>query len=143
MELYVPRMDRERLAGISFFTGVPDQELDAVARVASEREFAAGESLTTEGDFGHCLYVIEAGSAEVSTDGTRVDLVGPGAVVGEVAVLSSGRRTASVVATSDVRVIGFFKRDVWALEQEAPEAARRLRAALEQHAATASRQQRV
>src|SRR5438067_706528 len=56
-----------------------------------------------------------------------------GDVVGEVAVLSSGRRTASVVATTPLRALTFFKRDVWALEREAPEAARRLRAALEQH----------
>jgi CRP-like cAMP-binding protein len=59
--------------------------------------------------------------------------VGPGDVVGEIAVLASGRRVASVVATSPVRAIALFKRDVWALENEAPEAARRLRAAIEQH----------
>jgi hypothetical protein len=41
-------------------------------------------------------------------------------------VLVSGRRTASVVATSPMRVLVLFKRDVWALEREAPEATRRL-----------------
>jgi CRP-like cAMP-binding protein len=116
-------------------SGLPDEELDAVARVASEREFAAGETLMTEGDFGHSLFLVEAGSADVLTDGTKVGAVGPGDVVGEVAVLASGRRTASVVATSRVQVIAFFKRDVWALENEAPEAARRLRAAIGEHSA--------
>jgi len=113
--------------------GLPEEELDAVARVASQREFAAGETLMTKGDFGYSLFLVEAGSAEVSIDGTRVGLVGPGDVVGEVAVLASGRRTASVVATSPLRAIAFFKRDVWGLEREAPEAARRLRAAIEEH----------
>jgi CRP-like cAMP-binding protein len=90
--------------------GVPEEELDAVTGAASEREFAAGEALMSQGDFGHCLFLIEDGSADVSVDGTSVGRVGPGEVVGEVAVLASGRRTASVVATSPIRAISFFKR---------------------------------
>ena len=126
-------MDRGRIANLPFFAGLPEAELDVVARVASEREVAAGEALTTQGEFGHCLFLVESGSAEVSTNGATVGQVGPGDVVGEVAVLASGRRTASVVATSPLRAIALFKRDVWALERRAPEAARRLRAALEEH----------
>jgi CRP-like cAMP-binding protein len=83
------------------------------------------------------MFVIESGTAEVSLGGVAVGSVGPGDVVGEVAVLASGRRTASVVATSPMRVLALFKRDVWALEREAPEAARRLREALEAHLSTA------
>lgn len=130
-------MDRDRIASHPFLTGIPDDELDAVASAASEREFAVGETLMSEGDFGHCLFLVEDGSAEVSVDGTGVGAVGPGEVIGEVAVLASGRRTASVVATSPMRAISFFKRDVWALERTAPEAARRLRAAIKEHAGSA------
>ena len=60
-------------------------------------------------------------------DGVAIATVGPGDVIGEIAVLASGRRTASVVATSPMQLITLFKRDVWALEQRAPDAARRLR----------------
>jgi CRP/FNR family transcriptional regulator, cyclic AMP receptor protein len=126
-------MDRGRVAAIPFFAALPDEELDVVAGVATEVNFAVGEALTTQGEFGHGLFVIESGSAEILRDGARVNLVGPGAVVGEVAVLASGRRIASVVAVSPVRAIALFKRDVWNLEREAPEAGRRLRAALEVH----------
>ena len=121
------------MAPISFLAGCPDEELDAVARVASEREFAAGETLMSEGDFGHALFLIESGSADVLVHEDKVREVGPGDVLGEVAVLASGRRTASVIATSPVRVIAFFKPDVWRLERDAPEASRRLRAAMEEH----------
>jgi CPA1 family monovalent cation:H+ antiporter len=131
-------VDRARLAGIAFFGGLPASELDAVAAVASEREFAAGETLTSEGDFGHCLFVIESGSAEVSTSGSAMHVVGRGDVVGEVAVLASGRRTASVVATTRVRAISFFKRDVWTIEREAPELGRRLRQAIGEHVGSPS-----
>ncbi len=126
-------VDRARLAAIRFFSGVPDEELDAVADVASELDVAPGQPLTSEGDFGHCLFVIESGSAEVSIDGVPKHEVGPGAIVGEVAVMASGRRTASVVATSPVRALALFKRDVWALEERAPEVGRRLREALDEH----------
>jgi CRP-like cAMP-binding protein len=126
-------VDRSRVAPISVLSGCPDEELDSVARVASEREFAAGETLMSEGDFGHSLFLVESGSADVLVEGNKVREVGPGEVLGEVAVLASGRRTASVVATSSIQVIAFFKPDVWRLERDAPEAARRLRAAMEEH----------
>jgi CRP-like cAMP-binding protein len=126
-------VDRSRVAPISVLSGCPDEELDAVARVATEREFAEGEALMSQGDFGHSLFLVESGSADVLVEGDKVREVGPGEVVGEVAVLASGRRSASVVATSPVRVIAFFKPDVWRLERDAPEAARRLRAAMEVH----------
>jgi len=130
-------MDRERVALHPFSAGIPDDELDAVASAASEREFATGETLISEGDFGHSLFLVEEGTADVSIDGTSIGRVGPGDLIGEVAVLASGRRTASVVAASPIRAISFFKRDVWALERAAPEAARRLRAAIEEHAGSA------
>jgi CRP-like cAMP-binding protein len=130
-------MDRDRIAASAFLAGVPEDELGAVAAVASELEFAAGETVMAEGDFGHSVLLIEDGTAEVSIDGTRVREMGPGEMVGELAVLASGRRTASVVALTPLRVISLFKRDVWALERSAPEAARRLRAAIDEHVGSA------
>src|SRR5262245_638501 len=118
---------------MSVLVGCSEEELDAVARIASEREFAAGEMLMSEGDFGDSLFLVESGSADVSVKGDKVREVGRGDVVGEIAVLASGRRTASVVATSPVRAIWVFKRDVWDLERDAPGAAQRLRAAMEEH----------
>jgi CRP-like cAMP-binding protein len=126
-------VDRSRVAPLSVLSGCPEEELDAVARVATEREFPAGETLMSQGDFGHSVFLVESGSADVMVGGEKVRDIGQGDVVGEVAVLASGRRTASVVATSPVKVIAFFKPDVWRLEKDAPEAARRLRAEMERH----------
>ena len=130
-------MDLDRIATSAFMAGVPEEQLGAVAAVASEREYAAGETVMSEGDFGHSVLLIEDGTAEVSIDGARVREMGPGEMLGEVAVLASGRRTASVVALTPLRVISLFKRDVWALERTAPEAARRLRAAIDEHVGSA------
>jgi CRP/FNR family transcriptional regulator, cyclic AMP receptor protein len=124
-------VNEERLAAVPLFAGLPDNELRAVAAVAGELEIAAGDVLTRQREFGHCLYAIEEGTADVMCDGEKLRTVSAGDIIGEIAVLAAGRRSATVVATSPMRLISFFKRDVWALEQEAPEASRLLRGLLE------------
>ncbi len=121
-------MEISRLAAIPLFAGLDDTDLTAIAAAASEVEAEEGQTLASEGDFGHALYAIESGTAEVSSSGTKVGMLGPGEVFGEIAVVASGRRTATVVATSPMRLIVLFKRDVWALERRTPAAAERLRA---------------
>jgi CRP-like cAMP-binding protein len=131
-------MDVQRLAAIPLFSELSGEELSAVASVAGEREVEPGTRLTTEGDFGHCVYAIEEGTADVSCDGETIGTVQRGDVVGEVAVLASGRRSATVVATTPMKLLTFFKPDVWRLERQAPEAAGRLRELLEDRAHPAS-----
>jgi CRP-like cAMP-binding protein len=120
-------VERERLAAIRLFADLSDGELDALVGVARELELEEGQTLAQEGDFGHCIFAIESRTALVRQGDETLGSVGPGDVIGEIAVLASGRRSASVVATSPMRVLSFFKRDVWALDEQAPEASRRLR----------------
>jgi CRP-like cAMP-binding protein len=128
----VARMERARLAGLSFFAGLPDAELDAISQVTQERTFASGDALMQQGAFGHALLVIESGTADVTSDGVVVYSAGPGEVIGEMAVLSSGRRTATVTATSPVQALEIFKRDLWDLEDVAPEVSARFRSVIAQ-----------
>ena len=120
-------VELSRLTAIPFFTGLDEADLAMIAGAASELEVAAGDELVTEGDFGHALYAIETGTAEVVAGGSRLAKLATGDVFGEVAVVASGRRTATVTATSPMRLIVLFKRDVWALERRDPAAATRLR----------------
>lgn len=120
-------METARLAAIPLFSGLEDEDLAAIASAASEVAAGEGESVATEGDFGHALYAVESGTAEVTSHGQKLGTLGPGDVFGEIAVLASGRRTATVVATSPMRLIALFKPEVWALERKAPVAAERLR----------------
>ena len=60
-------------------------------------------------------------------DGVVIATLGPGEVFGEIALISSGRRTASVVASTPMRLITLFKRDLWQLEERAPQVATTLR----------------
>lgn len=126
-------MDSARVAALTIFAGLPEADIAAIADVAFEIEIAAGQELASEGDLGHALFAIETGTADVVKGQTTLRKIGPGDVLGEVAVLGGGLRTASVVATSPMRLLGLVKRDVWALDRKAPGAAARLRAALEEH----------
>jgi CRP/FNR family transcriptional regulator, cyclic AMP receptor protein len=128
-------VDSARVAAVPIFADLPEEDLAALASVAYEVEVDSGKVLTTQGDFGHALFAIESGTADIVIGDATVRTVGTGDLVGEIAVLASGRRTASVVATSPLRAIALFKRDVWALDRRAPEASQRLRAVLEEHRA--------
>jgi CRP-like cAMP-binding protein len=82
-------MERSRVAAIRFFAELPEDELAAIAGVASEVEVPSGQALATEGRIGHSLFAIESGTADVVIEGTTVRTLGPGDVVGEMAVLAS------------------------------------------------------
>lgn len=113
-------MDSSRLAAIPLFRSLDPEHLEALASVASETVAVVGQRLATQGEFGHALYAIEAGTAEVVLDGQVAGTLGPGDVFGEIAVLAAGRRTATVVASSPMTLIAVFKRDVWALDRHSP-----------------------
>ena len=113
-------VDPARLAAIPLFQELEPEHIASLAEVATESEAAPGHPIATQGDFGHALYAVESGTADVLRDGEKVRTLGPGDVFGEVAVLVAGRRTATVVATSQMTLISVFKRDVWALERQSP-----------------------
>jgi CRP-like cAMP-binding protein len=114
-------MEPSRLAEIPLFAGLDDAQRAEIAQVAVEVEVAEGDVIATQGDLGHSLFAIESGTVDVSANGERLATLGPGDVFGEVAVMAAGIRMATVVATSPVRLIGLFKRDVWALERRSPQ----------------------
>jgi len=69
------------------------------------RRLHAGDVLTRQGDPGDELYIIVDGVLVVSVDGDEVVALGPGAVLGERAVLQGGRRTATLTAGTSSKVM--------------------------------------
>ncbi len=64
----------------------------------------AGETLCLQGEFAYQFFVIEEGTAEVTTDGRRVAELSAGDCFGEIGLLVTGRRVASVVARTPMRL---------------------------------------
>jgi len=123
-------MDAAQLDSIPLFQGLTVEQRASVARACEELEVEAGTVLVREGDFSHAVFAIRSGTAEVVHEGVVINTLGPGDYFGEIAVMSGGRRSASVVATSPLTLVTIFNREIWRLEREAPEVAAVLRDAI-------------
>ena len=104
-------MDPDRLKTIPLFSSLSDKALDTVSVFASETSVSTGKRLVHEGDYSYDLIVIEDGTADVIKGGEVIGALGPGDVFGEMGMLSGGRRTADVIATSSMRLITLSKWD--------------------------------
>ncbi|MCE8514467.1 Crp/Fnr family transcriptional regulator [Ruegeria pomeroyi] len=99
-----------------------------LAAQATEIGLERGAGLFKQGDPGDALYAVLAGSMEISIlslDGRKLslDLVGPGAVFGEIALFDPGPRTATVTAVEPSRVLRVLSADVMAELHRHPELA--------------------
>jgi CRP-like cAMP-binding protein len=120
-------MDPDRLAELPLFASLTPDERTRVASWVDEQQVPEGTKLTAEGEFGYRLFVIEDGAAEVSIRDTVVERLGPGDVVGEIGLLVTGRRTATVTTTQPTTVATIFDAKFRLLEREVPDIADALR----------------
>ncbi|HPU40100.1 MAG TPA: cyclic nucleotide-binding domain-containing protein [Microthrixaceae bacterium] len=116
----------EHLLRIPLFAGCSTRDLDRLARATDEVTLSMGTALTRQGDIGREAFVLLSGTAEVQRDGATVAELGPGAVIGELALLDGGPRTATVVATTDVGVIVLNRPAFNAMLDEIPTLAHQL-----------------
>jgi CRP-like cAMP-binding protein len=123
-------VDAAQLDAIPLFAGLTLDQRETVAQACEELAVETGTTLVKEGDFGHAAFAITSGTADVVQDGDVLRTLGPGDMFGEIAVLSGGRRTATVVATTDMTLVTLMNRDMWRIERESPEIADALRATI-------------
>jgi CRP-like cAMP-binding protein len=109
------------IRGLPLFELCSKRDLRRIAALADERDVAAGTELIREGEPGSEFYVVVEGEVEVRRRGRRVAQLGPGSFVGEIALLSRSPRTATVVATTPLRVLAITGRDFVALLDSLPE----------------------
>ena len=119
-----------RLRGPAFFEGFSDADLDRVAQLADDVEVEAGELLIDQGRVGQECFVIESGQAEVFVGEEHLVTVGPGSMVGEMALIDRRPRTATVVATTSMALLAFDTKAFQKLLSEMPKAEERVHALL-------------
>ena len=125
-------MDPARLKSIRLFEQLPDEQLRSIAPFADETSVPEGEQLVREGDFSYELIGIEEGTAQVTRGGDQVADLGPGDFFGEIGVMERGLRTATVVATSPMRLITLTRWELRRMEKEMPEALEEIRRAADE-----------
>jgi hypothetical protein len=79
---------------------------------AKRRKLDEGETLVQQGEEGRDLFIVLDGLLDVDVDGEVVAQVGPGAILGERALLEGGARTATLRAATPVRVAVVSQDDV-------------------------------
>lgn len=116
----------EHLRKVRLFDGLSDRDLVRVTGLADEVAVPAGYVLVHEGAFGHEVFVLVEGEADVTADGRALAALGSGAVVGEMAVMDRGRRAATVVARTPLRMFVFESTSFVTLLEDFPIVARRV-----------------
>jgi CRP/FNR family transcriptional regulator, cyclic AMP receptor protein len=111
-------MDPEHLRSVPLFATMSEPDLRKIATFATEDSAPAGATLMREGDYANDMVAIEDGAAEVLQDGRTIGTLGPGDVFGEIGLLERRQRTASVVASSPMRLIRLTSWDVKRLPRE-------------------------
>ncbi len=95
----------ELIRGLPLFELCSKRDLRRIAALADERMLDAGTELIREGEPGTEFYVVVDGEIDVRRGSRRVARLGAGSFVGEIALLSRSPRTATVVATTPLRVL--------------------------------------
>ncbi len=118
----------EVLKEVSIFEELTRREIHNIARIAYPRDYNEGEVVIHEGEAAAGMYIIMDGEVEVtkkSEDGIIIQLAtfGDGTFFGDVGLLDNAPRTATVTATRDSRIIGFFRPELLKLMDFAPKLA--------------------
>lgn len=125
----------ELLRHLPLLAGLSEVELQRIAQVAVARSFPKGARVFHEGDESDACYVVRSGEVRVTrehSDGRAIALatLGPGEIVGELAMLDGEVRSASVEALSDVELLAISAPDMRGLLERNPEITSKLVIAL-------------
>jgi CRP/FNR family transcriptional regulator, cyclic AMP receptor protein len=124
----VPLAERRRLlARAPLFRAFPPPEIDRLAARAAERRFARGRTIFARGEPGSSMLVMAGGRVRVgvtSAEGREVLLavLGPGEVLGELALLDGGPRSADATALDPCTLLSLDRRDLLPVLRGSPEA---------------------
>jgi CRP/FNR family transcriptional regulator, cyclic AMP receptor protein len=114
-------VDTSRIAAFQYLADLPASELDELAAVMSEVDVRAADTILTLDDYGTAVYFIEEGAAQVLDDhGEEVETLGPGDTFGEIALLLTGQRTATVVARTPMRLLSLSGQDFERIRARVP-----------------------
>ena len=95
----------ELLQQVPLFAACSRRDLSEISMLADELSLPAGTTLVEEGRLGHEFFVLVDGEVDVRAKGRKVKRLGTGSFFGEMALVSSRPRNATVTTTSPVRVL--------------------------------------
>ena len=113
----------ETLRNVPLLAELDDRELEQLARQMHERRFPEGADVTSEGAGGAGFFVIAEGNADVTVAGEHRASLGPGDFFGEIALIDTGVRSASITASSELLCYGLTPWEFRPFVEENPKVA--------------------
>jgi serine/threonine protein phosphatase PrpC/CRP-like cAMP-binding protein len=111
------------LAHMPLFARLTERELLRVMQAAQVRDFKDGDIIIREGDKGDELYIVLEGQVRVSREDRTLTLLGPGEHVGEMALIRSVPRSATVAAVGRAELISIRRADFFEILRKEHEVA--------------------
>jgi CRP/FNR family transcriptional regulator, cyclic AMP receptor protein len=96
---------------------------DFIALFRNETNIATlkpGEALFSEGDPALCMYVVRSGTVRITSGKTMLEEIGPGSILGEMALIGDTPRSATVTAVTDCEIAVVDRRRFLFLVQQTP-----------------------
>jgi CRP-like cAMP-binding protein len=125
----------ELIKKVPLFSKLSKKGLEEVAHIADELDLPKGKVMAAEGDRGREFFVLLEGEADVKKGDKSINTMHEGDFFGEIALVTKMPRTASVTATTDVRVLVITERDFGSLLKHSPEVGRGVAEALAERVA--------
>lgn len=123
-------MNPNRLRNVPIFKHLSKSELERLAGWLQVFSIPEGDLVVREGASAQEFFLIEDGEAAVLEDGERIAMLGPGDFFGEIGLLETGRRTASVIAATPMDVIVMYRNEFEQMKKELPTVADQIQAAI-------------
>ena len=120
LDLRLPEPE-EVLREVNWLKGMPDALISKIVSVSETKVYNSGDTIMKQGGEGDGMIVITRGSVKVSIGDIVVDIMGRGAVIGEMSVLAGVPRTANVVSDSSVTALWLTTESMQAIMAESPE----------------------
>ena len=120
----------ELIKKVPLFSKLSKKGLAEVAHIADELDLPKGKVMAEEGDRGREFFVLLEGEADVTKGDKSINTIRDGDFFGEIALVTKMPRTASVTATSNVRVLVITERDFSTLLKHSDEVSRGVAEAL-------------
>jgi len=120
----------DHLRNIPLFSSCSQKDLEKIAKAGDEVSMPAGSLIVDQGQTGREAFVVLSGTVLVKRNGKKVATLGPGAIVGELALLDDQPRSATVVCTAPARVLEVTSGQFRAVLDEVPALAHKLMSAL-------------
>ena len=120
-------VDPARLRDLPLFSELAEAERVHLGAYAEFKTSDPGDVFIHEGASGYTFFVILEGTVDVDRGGELIETLGPGDFFGEMAILGSGRRNATVTASTRVELLVLFGTVFRTMESEHPDVAERIR----------------